>query len=568
LPLIALATGLYGVRILLKNSRPPFRMVPFTTFKGFEAQPAFSPDGKRIAFSWSDSDQRNADIYVKQIGTDQPLRLTRQPASSVFPVWSPDGRRIAFFRYGGGRRSLYAVPAEGGPETRLQTLNPDWKNAATGFAQTADWSPDGRSLVYADMDSARETVCLYRLSLETMKTARITAPPAGILGDFLPRISFDGTRLAFIRFSSYAACDIRILSFVSNDEKRITLDKKYIVGMSWVPGGREIIVSTKQAGNAQLWRVSVSNGTCRMIMPGEQYAFWIDVSRDGRKMAYEKLIAQQNIYRYDIPAEKNRKATSRHVLAFSHIMGHAYFSPDGRRICFFSDRSGNIELWVCRPDETGLLQLTDMSDAGSGTPRWSPDSQWIAFDSRPGGNGDIYVVGADGGPVKRITDAPSDDRIPSWSGDGKWIYFASNRTGMFQIWKVPVQGGDAVQVTTDGGINGFESSDGRWFYYSKLDTREGIWKLSLKSGKTRLLLGEDMMVFNWALGKNGIYYIKSTTGKNQRLQFFNFSSGRSADIAVLDQRDVIMMGVSPDNRSFLYTNAEYQMDIVLVENFR
>ena len=77
-----------------------------------------------------------------------------------------------------------------------------------------------------------------------------------------------------------------------------------------------------------------------------------------------------------------------------------------------------------------------------------------------GSNRDIYLVSSNGGQHHKLTTDPAEDTCPSWSRDGRWIYFGSGRSGSLQIWKMPSAGGRAVQVTTKGGFEGFESPDG------------------------------------------------------------------------------------------------------------
>src|SRR5262249_38633714 len=137
------------------------------------------------------------------------------------------------------------------------------------------------------------------------------------------------------------------------------------------------------------------------------------------------------------------------------------FSADGRKIAFTSDRSGNVEIWVCNSDSSHAVQVTSMGGPPAGMPRWSPDGQRIAFDANPDGNWDIFVVSASGGKPRQLTNQPSSEAIPSWSHDGKWVYFCL-QTGQFQVWKVPAEGGKAVQVTRKGGLVAFESPDGRF----------------------------------------------------------------------------------------------------------
>src|SRR5207244_1977568 len=81
-----------------KPSAPPLKVIPFTSYPGSETHAAFSSDGNQIAFVWGGEKGDNQDIYVKLIGSGQPLRLTTNPAADTHPTWSPDGRYIAFFR--------------------------------------------------------------------------------------------------------------------------------------------------------------------------------------------------------------------------------------------------------------------------------------------------------------------------------------------------------------------------------------------------------------------------------------------------------------------------------------
>src|ERR1700737_4418539 len=78
-----------------------------------------------------------------------------------------------------------------------------------------------------------------------------------------------------------------------------------------------------------------------------------------------------------------------------------------------SDRSGNLEIWVCDSDGSNALQLTSFGGPQATTPRWSPDGGRIAFDSDAEGEYDIWVIGANGGKPQRMTTHPANDGNPS-----------------------------------------------------------------------------------------------------------------------------------------------------------
>jgi serine/threonine protein kinase len=128
-------------------------VVPLTSYAGFEGQPAFSPDGKQVAFSWYGEKQDNLDIYVKLIGSPTPLRLTHDPSADFSPAWSPDGGSIVFLRAlstgASAPAALILIPAIGGPERKITEIR-----AGVGFGvdqgAKPDWSPDGSCVAVSD----------------------------------------------------------------------------------------------------------------------------------------------------------------------------------------------------------------------------------------------------------------------------------------------------------------------------------------------------------------------------------------------------------------------------------
>src|SRR6185437_5319775 len=158
--LLMVATAV-GMWFLHPRPHPAPKAVPLTTYPGRQITPAFSPDGKQVAFAWDGEKEDNLDIYVKLVDAGNPLRLTHNPASEYAPAWSPDGRYIAFCRDRGERSEIWMIPALGGAERKLG------ETAAMRFGCPGlSWSQDGKFLALADKSSfgspLLSTSCLPR----------------------------------------------------------------------------------------------------------------------------------------------------------------------------------------------------------------------------------------------------------------------------------------------------------------------------------------------------------------------------------------------------------------------
>ncbi len=546
------------------------RIIPFTTFSGTADQPAFSPDGNEIAFTWDGGNGDNLDIYIKLISVGTPLRLTTDPAEDISPAWSPDGRYLAFLRRSASENGIFIVPALGGAERKVGKTEPELSRLA--------WSPDGQFLAIVDRTSPDERQSIFLLSVENGEKQRLTSPPE-LSADNSPVFSPDGKYLAFIRSGSLSSEDVYLISIEGGKLRRITADDKRVHSLTWTADSREIVFSSNRGGGFSLWRVAVPGGTPEWVAAIGQNAYSPAISRQGNRLAYNVSFLDSNIWRLDRSGITGQAASGRQnspvKLITSTRQDHSpQYSPDGKKIVFVSDRSGSDEIWVCDGDGSHPVQLTFFDGPLSGTPRWSPDGRQIVFDARPAGNSDIYVMSAEGGNPHPLTQEPSHDVMPSWSRNGRWIYFCSNRSGSFQIWKMSSVGGEAVQVTQQGGFEAFESPDGKLLYYTKGRTPGDIWQMPVAGGEERQvpeLLNAGYRRY-WTLADEGIYFASPLTSNRTAIKFFSFATHRIVKIGVLE-KDPLQgppgLTVSPDGRWILYAQTDQSIsDIMLVENFR
>jgi serine/threonine protein kinase len=558
----------YSSSRTVKSSLPPMNVVPFTSFPGHEWLGDFSPDGNQIAFAWTGAKEPSIEchIYVMQIGSDNPLRLTSDPAADFCPVWSPDGQKVAFIRYSEtGAADVFIVPALGGPERKLLTLGSN-----VPFPPVWDWSTDGKFIAYADKTSKDEPSKIFLISPDNPARHALTSPAAA--GDFNPVFAPDGQSIAFVRQSSPLSSDIYIVPLMGGEPRRLTFENTLVAGLAWTTDGREIIFSsTPDTRNGSLWRIRASGGAAERVDIAGYNASWPQISRRGNRLGYVQTSGDMNIYRMEVSDKVVSKDPPTKFIASTRFDITPQFSPDGGRIAFSSDRSGQNEIWMCDSDGSNLVRVTSLNKY-AGTPRWSPDGQQIAFDFFEERRGHIYVISPEGGEPRRITMGDFDDTVPSWSRNGKWIYFSSNRTGVFEVWRVPAEGGEAVQMTRQGGRLAFESMDGKYVYYCK-ESGPGIWRVPVGGGEELKILDSfhSENFGDWAVVNDGLYFINPEAKDGVAMEFFDFATRKVSQVGKLGKVDIgpIGIAVSPDRTQILYVQADQSgEDIMLVENFR
>jgi Tol biopolymer transport system component len=165
-------------------------------------------------------------------------------------------------------------------------------------------------------------------------------------------------------------------------------------------------------------------------------------------------------------------------------------TASGGRITFASNRDGNWEIYVMRPDGSEQTRLTD-NVAYDAAPSWSPDGTRIVFQSKRDGNWEIYTMNASGSGLARLTDDPTNARFPSWSSDGTRIAFVSRRSGNLDIFSMNADGSNVTQLTDtladekdpvwdpSGRRMAFASNrDGNWEIYTMNGDGSGVTRLT------------------------------------------------------------------------------------------
>lgn len=556
--------------------RPPARLrspslTPVVSSTGDKDSPALSPAGDRLVFAWTNEQGNNVDIYVKMVGGGPPLRITTSPLTDTNPVWSPDGQQIAFVRTGaagvGGENGYYIVPALGGGGVERK-IAPSYRVPILNGGSNIGWSRDGKHLFICDRLTESSPPALYSIDLQSGETKTLFEGKGYVAN---PVVSPDGARLAFLRGPGFISHDLFVMDLATNASRQLTRELRSIGGISWTPDGRSLVFSSNRQGLFSLWRIAAAGGgEPELVSPVGPDSVSPSIASSGERMAYLSRRVNINLWRYPLEGPSQ---TPERLVPSTRISTEPDYSPDGNQIVFASERSGSWEIWTCRSDGTQPRQLTNMPGQQSASPRWTPDSKWIIFDSRFEGHADLAMIGAQGEGLKRLTTDTSDEFLPRFSRDGKIIYFFSNRTGSTQLWRMPAPGQPAappVQVTVKSLSDAIESEDGKYLYIAR---QNKLWRMPVDAREEEGL--EEVLPRSFwrdfALVPGGVIYATGWVNLVQTVERMDWATKQKKKLLEIGPRPNLYgpFVVSPDHKWLLTDRVDQQnVEIMLVDNFR
>ena len=383
-----------------------------TALPGVEQFPSLSPDGQWVAYAGAGAS--SLDIYLQSTSGETPIDLTRDSnADDDQPAFSPDGQRIAFrsSREGGG---IFVMGRTGEAVRRV---------TRTGFNPA--WSPDGTMLAYAT-----ERVGLMPLNWEGVSELWVVPVEGGEarrlgLGDGVqPQWSPHGTRIAFqTRLGTKAQMDIMTVPASGGVATAVLSDAATDWSPAWSPDGRFLYFVSDRGGSMNLWRVPIDEvsgrgrGEPEPVTTPAVFVAHPSLSVDGRRIAFSSVLHRQNIQVAPFDPVTLTVGEPTWVTTGSRQWSSPDLSPDGTWAAFYSRDLPEGDIYIARTDGTGLRQVTGGPELDR-VPRWSPDGERIAYFSTRSGQINLWLVRADGSERRQVTSGEATG-IGVWSPDGK-----------------------------------------------------------------------------------------------------------------------------------------------------
>jgi tricorn protease len=420
------------------------------------------------------------DIWVVPKQGGVALRLSSPRGEESFPRFSPDGSRIAFSADYDGNVDAYVIPTMGGEVTRLTHHPMD--------DRVVDWHPDGkRVLIVSSRESGRQRYDqFYLVNADGTGLPEKLPVPYGEFGAYSP----DGQQFAYMpqsqdfrtwkRYRGGWAPDIWVFDLKTFASKNITKSDAIDAHPMW-HGDTIYFMSDRGANQRQnIWAYSQKTGAVRQVTDFRDY----DITFPAIGPSDIVFQAGGHLYLLDLATEKTSEVRVQVVTdeatlkprieKVEPLIDNASISPTGKRAAF--EARGDV---FSLPAEHGpVVNLTHSSGVAERYPTWSPDGKTIAYWSDRSGEYELTIRPADGtGAEQTLTKLGPGFRYAAvWSPDSRKLVFVD------QAMRVRVHDLDTRQTTeidrsaiwiAHGGLEGFTfqwSPDSRWVAYSRLVT--------------------------------------------------------------------------------------------------
>jgi eukaryotic-like serine/threonine-protein kinase len=534
--------------------------IQLTDQSGTEFYPTLSPDGR--TFVYAAQKDGNYDLFEQRVEGRNARNLTADSASDEKqPAYSPDGKFIAF-RSERNPAGIYLMEATGENVRHL-----------CDFGFHPAWSPNGRELVISgsgqDTPMVRNTVpsALWIIDIQTGARRFLVG------GDAMqPAWSPNGVRIAYwFMPASGGRREIATISASGGEPVVIKSDATTSWNPVWSPDGKYLYYASDRGGNMNFWRVLIDEKTGATLdepeavsMPAK-YNRHLSFSKDGQRLVYVQTAFQSNIQAVDF----NSKAMTVQGKPFWITRGdreiiRPVLSPDNQRFVLRLSRRFQEDIAVINRDGSNLSDITN-DKYFDRYPRWSPDNQQIAFTSDRTGRYEVWTVNADGSNLRQITFGEGGNAsFPLWSPDGsKLIFYRDGASFIIDLTKAgnqqTLQKLPALEKPDVQFVAWDWSPDSKRLVGTLSGSDDGIAVFSFETSQFEKIADAVSSIPVWH--PNSRHFIYATENK---IIFLDAQTKTSRAVLANELEQIRNPFVSADGRLLYYTVSSSESDVWLV----
>ncbi len=384
-----------------------------------EGTPAFSPDGKMLAYIAAPYGAPRK-IYVKSVAGGDEIKVTGDAWSDGSPSWSSDGTHLAYLGLERGKPCHVMITTVPAGETREVARCHEFTGFGTG---SAVWRPNSPFVYFMDQKGAAAGRYITQLNVETGERSELKRPTQWLWG---LSASPNGKSLLFLDMVSQTTYRVVVRDLESGQEKQLGVATGDFAGVAdgWSEDSRAALVAVGGSGNQTIRAYPVNGGAPYTVYSTSTNIYSMSVGAAGR-LALETDLSRRNLARL-------RPAPSSEPDIVDPAGGNTSsptFAPDGT-LGFLSNRSGSDAIWLKHPG-AAPIRLLDGQGNSLRKLRFSPDGKRLTVTRVTDKSAMIRVLTVDGTDLAGIETGIMGIGSPTWTPDGKSLVLLDSATNCY-----------------------------------------------------------------------------------------------------------------------------------------